>query len=297
MPMTSCSASPDHGRKPRRSRHHQEVPARAAQAGTFRDQDPDHPRADAGRPVPRLSNGGDARRRQARPARSPQHQRGDRAESARGRHPRQVRAYMHRGKPIRRTERIVDTDFTIVAQFQAEYRGVAEYYRLASNRHPAPPPEYVMERSLTKTLARKFRISVRQVYRRYRAVLDTGHGPRRGLQVTVDRDGEAAAGGTMGRHLAGTGHHATATLDDDPARIWSHRVRDSPAAPGRRLRALRLSERGRGPPHPPLRDLRRKGEGDRRSGSRRWRHAAARRSSSATRVTWGSIAEAPRQSR
>jgi len=42
-----------------------------------------------------------------------------------------------------------------------------------------------MERSLTKTLARKYRITVPQVYHRFRAVLDTEHGPRRGLQATV----------------------------------------------------------------------------------------------------------------
>ena len=36
--------------------------------------------------------------------------------------------YLHHGGPIRRTERTVDTAFSIVAQFQAEFRGVAEYY-------------------------------------------------------------------------------------------------------------------------------------------------------------------------
>ena len=80
----------------------------------------------------------------------------------------------------------------IVAQFQAEFRGVAEYYRLAFNRHRLGQLKYVMERSLTKTLARKYRITVPKVYRRYRAVLDTEHGPRRGLQVTVHRDGGRA---------------------------------------------------------------------------------------------------------
>ncbi len=45
-----------------------------------------------------------------------------------------------------------------------------------------------MELSPTKTLARKYRITVPQVYRRYRAVLATEHGPRRGLQVVVERD-------------------------------------------------------------------------------------------------------------
>ena len=132
--------------------------------------------------------------------------------------------YLHHGRPIRRTERIVNTDFSIVAQFQAEFRGVAEYYRLAFNRHRLGRLKYVMERSLTKTLARKYRITVPKVYRRYRAVLDTEHGPRRGLQVTVDRDGGrppliAQWGGiSLARDIT------PRPLNDNPPRIWnSHR--------------------------------------------------------------------------
>jgi hypothetical protein len=55
--------------------------------------------------------------------------------------------YLHHGEPIRRTERTVDTAFSIVAQFQAEFRGVAEYYKLAFNRHRLGQLKYVMERS------------------------------------------------------------------------------------------------------------------------------------------------------
>jgi hypothetical protein len=36
--------------------------------------------------------------------------------------------YMRRGKPIHRPERLNDTDFSIIAQYQAEYRGVVQYY-------------------------------------------------------------------------------------------------------------------------------------------------------------------------
>jgi group II intron reverse transcriptase/maturase len=131
--------------------------------------------------------------------------------------------YLHHGEPIRRTERTVDTAFSIVAQFQAEFRGVAEYYKLAFNRHRLGRLHYVMERSLTKTLARKYRITVPQVYRRFRAVLDTEHGPRRGLQVTVDRGGGkkplvAQWGGiSLARDLTPT------VLNDDPPTIWSGR--------------------------------------------------------------------------
>jgi hypothetical protein len=132
-------------------------------------------------------------------------------------------SWLHRGKPIRRTERIVDTDFSIVTQFQAEYRGVAQYYQLAFNRHQLGRLKHVMERSLTKTLARKYRISVPQVYRRYRAVLHTERGPRRGLQVTVHRDGGRAplvaqwGGISLARDTTPT------VLNDNPPLIWSNR--------------------------------------------------------------------------
>jgi group II intron reverse transcriptase/maturase len=130
--------------------------------------------------------------------------------------------YLHRGKPVRRTERIVDTDFSVVAQFQAEYRGVAEYYRLAFNRHKLGRLKYVMERSLTKTLARKYRVSVPQVYRRCRAVLDTEYGPRRGLRVTVDRDGKPPLAAQWGG-ISLARDTTPRPLNDDPARTWSHR--------------------------------------------------------------------------
>src|SRR4051794_12764338 len=131
--------------------------------------------------------------------------------------------YLHHGKPVRRTERIVDTDFSIVTQFQAEFRGVAEYYRLAFNRHRLGRLKYVMERSLTKTLARKYRIRVAQVYRRYHAVLDTEHGPRRGLQVTAHRDGGrtplvARWGGiSLARDVTPRPFY------DNPSRVWNSR--------------------------------------------------------------------------
>lgn len=131
--------------------------------------------------------------------------------------------YLHHGRPIRRTERIVDTDFSIVAQFQAEFRGVAQYYKLAFNRHRLGRLKRAMEQSLTKTLARKYRIRVPQVYRRYRAVLATEQGPRRGLRVTVDRDGGRAplvaqwGGISLARDTTPT------VLNDDPPRIWSNR--------------------------------------------------------------------------
>jgi hypothetical protein len=79
------------------------------------------------------------------------------------------------------------------------------------------------QQSLTKTLARKFRISVSEVYRRYRATLPTEHGPRQGLQVIRDR-GENRA--PLVAHWGGISLARKTTavsLNDDPPSIWNSR--------------------------------------------------------------------------
>src|SRR5215212_10869194 len=57
------------------------------------------------------------------------------------------------------------------------------------NLHRLNRLKWVMERSLTRTLALKLRTSISRVYRRYGATLQTDRGPCVGLQVTVERDG------------------------------------------------------------------------------------------------------------
>ncbi len=99
------------------------------------------------------------------------------------------RPYLQRGKPIHLRERIDDSVYTIIAQFQQEYRGLVEYYQLAVNCSQLKRLKGVMEQSLTKTLAHKLRISVPQVYKRYGTMLETPKGPRKGLQVVVERGG------------------------------------------------------------------------------------------------------------
>ena len=95
--------------------------------------------------------------------------------------------YIRRGKPAAILDRAHDSNFRIVARYQAEFRGIAEYYQLAYNRHRLGSLRYVMERSMTKTLGHKNKLSVNKVWNRYRATWQTAAGPRRGLQVTVER--------------------------------------------------------------------------------------------------------------
>ena len=131
--------------------------------------------------------------------------------------------YLRHGKPIHRAELLHDTPFSIVAQYQQVYRGIVEYYRLAYNLHQLNRLRWPMERSLVQTLAQKLRISVRTIYHRYRTTIQTDHGPRMGLQVTVERKAgkkplRARWGGiSLSRNMQ-------ATLDDAPRRVCGPRT-------------------------------------------------------------------------
>jgi hypothetical protein len=46
---------------------------------------------------------------------------------------RRCALYMRRGEPAHRPQMLNDQDFTIISKYQAEYRGVVQYYLLASN--------------------------------------------------------------------------------------------------------------------------------------------------------------------
>jgi group II intron reverse transcriptase/maturase len=95
--------------------------------------------------------------------------------------------YMRKGKPAQRGGLLHDDDFTIVAKYQAEYRGVVQYYLLAQDVFRLGTLHWVMETSLLKTLAGKHRSTVTKMARRYKATIETSDGPRRCLQVTVER--------------------------------------------------------------------------------------------------------------
>jgi hypothetical protein len=95
--------------------------------------------------------------------------------------------YMRRGKPIQRAERLSDSDFTIVAQYQAEYRGVVQYYLRAFNVHRLWKLYRVMKLSLARTLADKHRSSVGKVMRKYQKVVPTPHGTLKALEVIQPR--------------------------------------------------------------------------------------------------------------
>lgn len=75
--------------------------------------------------------------------------------------------YMRAGKPIHRASLQCESAFSIVALYQSQLVGLVQYYQLAHNVYHLYRLKGVMERSLTATLAGKFRTTRAKVYRRY----------------------------------------------------------------------------------------------------------------------------------
>jgi group II intron reverse transcriptase/maturase len=131
--------------------------------------------------------------------------------------------YMRDGEPIDLPARIHDSEYSVVAQYQQEYRGAVEYYQLAHNLHTFNRLRWAMEGSLAKTLARKLEISVRRVYHRFQRTIQTDRGPRKVLQVVVERsEGKRSLVTHWGAITLA--RRKDAVLNDDPPRVWNART-------------------------------------------------------------------------
>jgi group II intron reverse transcriptase/maturase len=98
--------------------------------------------------------------------------------------------YLTGGKPAHRTTMVSDSDYNIVSRFGSEYRGFVQYYLLAGDVFRLHRLRWVMETSMLKTLANKHRSSVSKTAARYKAKVDTPHGPRVCFEASVARIGK-----------------------------------------------------------------------------------------------------------
>jgi group II intron reverse transcriptase/maturase len=130
--------------------------------------------------------------------------------------------YKKKEKVVHRAELENDSDFTIIVTYQLEYRGIANYYRLAYNMHILKQLRWVMEQSLTKTLAHKFKKSVSKIYDQYEVELEVDGKQYKGLQTVIPREGKEPLVATWG------GIPLTwdigADLEDQPQRVWGGRT-------------------------------------------------------------------------
>ncbi len=98
--------------------------------------------------------------------------------------------YRRKGKPIHRPEREFDSDYSILTKYQQEYRGVVEYYLLATNVCHLDRLRWVMEVSLLKTLAAKHKSSVSKMAAKYKTQTIVQGKPRKCFAVEVARKGK-----------------------------------------------------------------------------------------------------------
>ncbi len=129
--------------------------------------------------------------------------------------------YQKDGKSTHRAELLNESDFTIISIYQLEYRGLVEYYRLAYNLHTLNHLKWVMETSLTKTLAQKHKTTVTKIYDQYQTEMEVEGKKYKVLQVTVPREGRKPLVATWGGiPLTWT---TEANLNDQPQRVWGSR--------------------------------------------------------------------------
>jgi len=116
--------------------------------------------------------------------------------------------YKRFGKPTHRVYMIDNSDFSIVAQYGAEYRGIVQYYLMADNIWWMDRLHWTMRLSLLKTLARKHKTSVMKMANEYRSRFD----PTRVLRVIIQRPDKPALVASFGGEPLK--RKPTATLED-----------------------------------------------------------------------------------
>jgi hypothetical protein len=126
--------------------------------------------------------------------------------------------YQKGSKVMHRAEMEHESDFTIISTYQLEFRGIANYYQLAYNMHTLKKLKWIMEISLTKTLAHKFKMSVAKVYKRYGTELMVKDKKRKGLQVSIPRQDKDPLVATWGG--VPLTWDIKATLEEQPPKVY-----------------------------------------------------------------------------
>lgn len=95
--------------------------------------------------------------------------------------------YLRNGKVVHRPELEQESDYAIITLYQLEYRGIANYYRLASNLHTLKRLKWIMENSLVRTLAHKRKVSVPKIYEQYGTAIMVEGKKYTVLQASISR--------------------------------------------------------------------------------------------------------------
>jgi group II intron reverse transcriptase/maturase len=130
-----------------------------------------------------------------------------------------AKPFLRNDKPHHRAELIRNSVFSILKQYQAIYRGIVNYYRMAHDLRKLSRLGWIMERSLTATIAAKLKTSRRRVYFRYKTKIQTEHGMRNALQVIVQRKDRKPLVATWGG--VSLVRDDKVILEDTPPHVWN----------------------------------------------------------------------------
>ena len=69
--------------------------------------------------------------------------------------------------PIERSDLLNYSDYDIIDRYQSVYKGYCQYYKIARNQNRLAYFKWILETSMVKTLARKFKTTVPKIYKQY----------------------------------------------------------------------------------------------------------------------------------
>jgi group II intron reverse transcriptase/maturase len=99
--------------------------------------------------------------------------------------------YQKQGKPIHKAELLSESDFAITQKYQWKYRGLVQYYALATNLYWLKRLHWYRETSLLKTLAAKHKSTASKRVRKYKTETETPYGKMKCLEVKIEgKDGK-----------------------------------------------------------------------------------------------------------
>ena len=99
--------------------------------------------------------------------------------------------YQRHGKPIHKAEFQNESDFAIIQKYQWKYRGLVQYYALATNIGWFNRLHWYMRTSLLKTLAAKHKSTVSKMVRTYQTETETWNGKMKCLEARIKgKDGK-----------------------------------------------------------------------------------------------------------
>lgn len=130
--------------------------------------------------------------------------------------------YMRGKKAIQRAELLGYSDYAIILTYQLEFRGLANYYRLAYNLRKLAKLKWVMGASLIKTLASKHKMTMAQIRRKYGKTIVRENTEHQVLQASIPRKEKEPLVATWGD--VSLAWDSNATLKEQPPKLYGART-------------------------------------------------------------------------